>query len=380
MYWRMKNNNMKMDTFLKRLPPIELSYESMHRKIPVSSDYKIALAIPRAKKYIAWFTFHESKDICFILELTREKKPSNISSYITTEFDLECNSPNLSLGTLFYGSIVQSGHFVVEDLLMYCGMSMRKIPFGEKLGFLKHIFQTSFNKNTKMDGFPKFALPVMWNINNPAPIHNISYTIHHIQYRPLNVLVPFLNLEQNTNPWGNKEFCISRPIDLLPTPSLPQQSRPPLPPQQSPPRPPLPPPPQPLLPPQQSRPLHVMKDVKSTNNYHTYKMFWVTADIKNDIYHLYSDNNSYVDIVYIPNYNTSVYMNSLFRNIRENSNLDFIEESDDEESFMDTRPDKYVDLNKKIQLKCTYNKKFRKWVPYQEHALYTFEDLSSHKI
>jgi hypothetical protein len=92
-------------------------------------------------------------------------------------------------------------------------------------------------------------------------------------------------------------------------------------------------------------------------------MFWVTADIQNDIYHLHRDNDSYVDIVYIPNYNTSVYMNSLFRNIRENNNLDLIEESDDEDDFIDTRLDKYVDLNKKIQISCYYNKKFRKWVP-----------------
>ena len=90
------------------------------------------------------------------------------------------------------------------------------------------------------------------------------------------------------------------------------------------------------------------------------------ADIQNDIYHLYNDNNSYVDVVYIPNYKTSVYMNSLFRNIRENNNLDYTEESDDDDDFMDTRPDKYVDLSKKIQLKFIYNKKFRKWVPYQE--------------
>ena len=38
---------------------------------------------------------------------------------------------------------------------------------------------------------------------------------------------------------------------------------------------------------------------------------------------LNNDNNSYVDVVYIPNYKTSVYMNSLFRNIRENNNLDY---------------------------------------------------------
>ena len=355
---------MKKDIYLKRLPTIELSYESKHRKVHLSSEYKIALAIPRSKKYIAWFTFYESSDICYILELTREKKPCNMSSYTTTNYDMECNSPNLSLGTLFYGSIIPSGHFVIEDLLMYRGDSMRKIPFGEKLGFIKHIFKTSLPPNKKMDNFPEFALPVMWNINKPVPIEKISYTIHHIQYRPLNVLVPFLNLEQNTNPWGNKGFCITPPLPplapLAPQPPQPQP-QPPLAPQPPQPQPPLLPPLAPLLPPQQPR---LEKEVvrKSTIQ-HNYTMFWVTADIQNDIYHLYRDDSSYIDVVYIPNYNTSVYMNSLFRNIRENGNLDFIEESDDEEDFLDTRLDKYVDLSKKIQLKCVYNKKFRKWVP-----------------
>ena len=50
-------NNMKFDTILKRLPIIELSYEANHRKVQISSDYKIALAIPFSKKYITWFFF-----------------------------------------------------------------------------------------------------------------------------------------------------------------------------------------------------------------------------------------------------------------------------------------------------------------------------------
>ena len=126
-----------------------------------------------------------------------------------------------------------------------------------------------------------------------------------------------------------------------------------------------PPPPQlqpQLQPPPQNR--------KKVINNHTTD-FWVMADIQNDVYRLYSSNDtdSYVGIVYIPNYNTSVYMNSLFRNIRENINLDYLEESDDEIDFEDTRPDKYVDLKKRIRLSCVYNKKFRKWVPYQDKVV-----------
>ena len=56
-------------------------------------------------------------------------------------------------------------------------------------------------------------------------------------------------------------------------------------------------------------------------------------------------------------------MNNLFRNIKENDNLDAIEESDDEADFEDTREDKYVYLDRSVNIKCHYNYKFKRWVP-----------------
>ena len=67
-------------------------------------------------------------------------------------------------------------------------------------------------------------------------------------------------------------------------------------------------------------------------------VFKITPDIQNDIYHLHyydqrinenSTENNIFDVVYIPDYKTSVMMNKLFRNIKENANLDALEESDD---------------------------------------------------
>ena len=62
-------------------------------------------------------------------------------------------------------------------------------------------------------------------------------------------------------------------------------------------------------------------------------------------------------------YKTSVYLNTLFRNIKENSNLDALQESDDE--FEIIAEDKYVDTNKKVVMKCVYNTKFKKWIPVE---------------
>ena len=56
-------------------------------------------------------------------------------------------------------------------------------------------------------------------------------------------------------------------------------------------------------------------------------------------------------------------MNSIFRNIVENKNLDFLEESDNEEEFENIDINKFVDLEKCCTFRCSYNKRFKKWVP-----------------
>jgi hypothetical protein len=96
-------------------------------------------------------------------------------------------------------------------------------------------------------------------------------------------------------------------------------------------------------------------------------VFQVTADIQFDIYHLfaYGKNNKpvYYNVAYIPNYKTSVFMNNLFRKIKENINLDNIEESDDEDDFQNMDEDKYVDINKVLLIECAFSSKFKKWIP-----------------
>ena len=95
-------------------------------------------------------------------------------------------------------------------------------------------------------------------------------------------------------------------------------------------------------------------------------IFNVKPDIQNDIYHLYCDDISgevFYDIAYIQDYNKSVFMNKLFRKIKENDNLDALEESDDEDEFEDDRADKFVYLDRSYKMYCIYNNKFKKWVP-----------------
>jgi hypothetical protein len=88
----------------------------------------------------------------------------------------------------------------------------------------------------------------------------------------------------------------------------------------------------------------------------------VKPDIQNDIYHLY-EGDKYHSVALIPDYKTSVMMNKLFRNIKENANLDALEESDNEDEFEDERDDRFVFLDKSYKMVCAYNYKFKKWAP-----------------
>ena len=58
-------------------------------------------------------------------------------------------------------------------------------------------------------------------------------------------------------------------------------------------------------------------------------------------------------------------MNKLFRNIKENQNLDALEESDDEEEFENDKIDKFVYLDRSFEMSCEYNMKYKRWQPQQ---------------
>jgi hypothetical protein len=99
-------------------------------------------------------------------------------------------------------------------------------------------------------------------------------------------------------------------------------------------------------------------------------IFNVKPSLNSDIYNLYAldniGNKVLHNIAYIASYKKSVYMNSLFRDIKENRNLDLLEESDDDEEFENNSPDRYVNLEKEIIMSCVYNNKFKKWEPIAE--------------
>ena len=62
---------------MNRFPKIELSYETNpHKK--VSPNYNVCIAIPIGIKCYAWLTFYGKLDVCFIMELNKNKKIAKV--------------------------------------------------------------------------------------------------------------------------------------------------------------------------------------------------------------------------------------------------------------------------------------------------------------
>ena len=105
---------------------------------------------------------------------------------------------------------------------------------------------------------------------------------------------------------------------------------------------------------------------KVYNNKVCEAIFVVKATLDADMYDLYVQNAASLlkyGSAMIPTYKRSVMLNKLFRHIKENFNLDCLEESDTEEEFEDMRENKYVDLEKTLSMRCIYVPRFRKWEP-----------------
>jgi hypothetical protein len=271
-----------------------------------------------------------------LLDLNREKKITK-SSVIPTPFD-----SSLSLGSIVYGTFIQEENgcqwFVVEDIFFYKGISMKKCNLCEKLAFLAE-FMNNIKQEFRNQKDIVFVLPIIWQVElndtmSEYPItmpSDIYYQVHHIQYRSYQEIVPYLNV--NTNKKLNNTVITNEPKK------------------------------NPIY--DYGNVAHHMDFMKPQYKYPT--VFQVIADIQYDIYHLfaYGKNNEpvYYNIAYIPNYKTSVFMNGLFRNIRENKNLDYIEESEDEEDFQNMDIHKHVNIEKVLLMECVFNKKFKRWTP-----------------
>ena len=112
-----------------------------------------------------------------------------------------------------------------------------------------------------------------------------------------------------------------------------------------------------------SRAFGIKPYISKTN---TTSILIVKPNIEPDLYYLLtSDGKKHKYPAAVQDYETSVMLNNTFRKIKENNNLDFLEESDDDEEFEDVSIDKYVDLSKSVAYVCEFLPKFGKWQPLE---------------
>ena len=212
-----------------------------------------------------------------------------------------CFDRSLCFNTLFYGTIINNKFFIIEDILIYENSHVGAYNSNKKLNLINYIFE---NK-----------------------IKQISYIKKDIVFG-----LPLLN---------QRYEMLLKEIDSLPYQIYSIQ--------------------------------FYTKNVRLNyiykNENRKQAIFMIKPDIQNDIYNLYISYEKtglqFYDVACIPDFTTSVKMNKLFRNIKENNNLDTLEESDDEEEFQNVNLSKYVDLDKRYNMTCVYNHKFKKWVPLE---------------
>jgi len=301
----------QLEKILARFPKFKLSYEKItHKK--VYSD--LCITIPFGKKFFAWFTYYQNKDVCILMEIA-SKQTQQISSIQVVPV---CFDRSLSLGTIFYGTIVHIQQqkvkfFNVEDVHYYKGKHVSSQFMINKLKLFDKIFSHQIKQVAYHDAPLVFALPVM-STNYDSVVKqakSLPYNLYAIQFRCMTKHQAYLNLRHNNEKHPQQKTLTNNPV-----------------------------------------------------------LFTVRANLQNDIYDLYciNDETSKLtkhSIAFINNYKKSVWFNKLFRTIRENDNLDALEESESEDDFEDIRPDKYVDLTKEFVMKCVYHTKFKKWEPVE---------------
>jgi hypothetical protein len=292
---------------------VKLSYENIiHKK--VYSDF--VLAIPKGSKCFAWF----SKKGLHVLQIGDNKEILSVRTFKC------CFSSELKQGTLFYGTlfVTESKHvFSLEDVIHYKGEDVFNQVWQEKLEIFRHIMKFDIKQVAYDESYLLFGLPVMKPTFDEL-IKEVS-TISHYQVQ----CVQFRKLENK-----NVSQCllVERKGENYVIKNIMMLSQPPIP------------------------SVKMKRDV----------VYRVKPTSQPDIYHLFDkDTLKYVDIAYVADYKSSVMMNRLFRNIKENENLDALEESDDEEEFENTDEDRFVYLDREYNMWCAYNNKFKKWMPYR---------------
>lgn len=305
------------NTIITNFQKLKLSYDNLHKKvcgIPrsyMNDSSDLYILIPKGVKYYVWFTSIEDKKVCVFINSFLPKKNVFISPI---SFD-----KHLSLNTVLYGTLhgLMSNKeykvFTIEDILMYKGYDLRSQTEQYRISSMFSLLNYELPSNKNHKTYIKFS-PCTMSLSSEDLLQQYKdgrfpFEAYSIQTR--HTLQPFI-MDRRKN-----SALISNLLD---------------------------------------------SNFTTASSHHSKNIMDVRADIKCDVYHLYR-GDEYVGIADIPDFKTSVMMNKLFRHIKENDNLDALEESDDEEEFEDISDEKFMKKNVIYKMECKYNHKTKRYIP-----------------
>ena len=108
-------------------------------------------------------------------------------------------------------------------------------------------------------------------------------------------------------------------------------------------------------------------NIGTLTNWEPTRLCWVEASTDHDTYMLYAEerNGNRIGVADLPSYEDSIRLNSLFRNVRENTNLDWAEDSEDEDVFEDISAEKWIRVGSRLPMVCVKHRGRRGWTPIE---------------
>jgi hypothetical protein len=303
----------------------------------------IVVAVPEGQRCLLWFTStssalttgaenSESMNRCVLIEL-------NVANRMGKRYPIKaCFHSSLAYGsgTVVIGTLSRIANLktvAVHDVYSYKGAPYNNVNYMDKLRLFDSMFrheikQLSYSPDQIVIGLPLMAPGDITHDELLTHLRSVPYPVAAAQYR-------YINRKDNSVVNVSMSNMMIAPVEKT-----------------------------------------TEKDNTSSVKYIDYRairngrirvpdaVFSVTPDLQNDVYRLDS-SAGYHGFAAIQSYDTSKFMNKLFRNIKENGNLDLLEESDDEDDFENVAEDKYVHMDKTFRMLCRYLHKINKWEPYK---------------